>query len=155
MELVLLRHGKAEDFNEDGDYERRLVEKGHAQASKAAKLLLGADRRPEVVLTSPRVRARETAETFCTAAEMPGPVSQSWLDCGMDPETAVKELAAYTDFGRVMIVGHEPDFSSLAEWLLGCADGFVEVKKGSLIGIEFSPPGRRAVLRFAIPPKLI
>ncbi|MEP4079363.1 SixA phosphatase family protein [Haloferula sp.] len=155
MELILLRHGKAEDANPGGDAERVLVEKGHKQARKAARLLLKLDRRPHVVLTSPRVRTRETADTFCEAAEMPGPVIQSWLDCGMDPETALSELGAFSDFERVMIVGHEPDFSSLVEWLLGCSGSFVEVKKGSLIGIEVLPPSRKSVLCFAIPPKMI
>jgi phosphohistidine phosphatase SixA len=154
MELILLRHGKAEDSNPGGDAERALVDKGHDQAKKAAKLLYALDQRPHVVLTSPRVRARETADTFCTAAEMPGPVIQSWLDCGMNPETAIEELAAFSDFERVMIVGHEPDFSGLVEWLLGCSKSFVEVKKGSLVGIEIQPPSRHAVLRFVIPPKM-
>lgn len=155
MELILLRHGKAEDSNPGGDAERALVEKGHDQASGAARLLLALDRRPHVVLTSPRVRARETADTFCAVAEMPGPVMQSWLDCGMDPETAMSELSAFSDFDRVMIVGHEPDFSGLVEWLLGCAGSFVEVKKGSLIGIDVHPPAKHAVLRFVIPPKMV
>lgn len=155
MELILLRHGKAEDMNSDGDFARVLVEKGHAQAERAAKLLHAADRRPHVVLTSPRIRARETAESFCTAAEMPGPVLQPWLDCGMSPETALEELAAFSDFDSVMIVGHEPDFSCFVEWVLGCSGSFVEVKKGSLIGMEIHPPARHAVLKFAIPPKLI
>ena len=155
MELILLRHGKAEDSNPDGDAERVLVEKGHDQAKRAARLLHALDRRPHVVLTSPRVRARETADTFCAAAEMPGPVIQSWLDCGMDPETALEELRAFTDFERVMIVGHEPDFSGLVEWLLGCSDSFVEVKKGSLIGIEIQPPAKHAVLSYVIPPKMV
>lgn len=155
MELILLRHGRAENSNPGGDAERVLVEKGHQQARRAARLLHALDRRPHVVLSSPRVRARETAETFCTSAEMPGPVMQSWLDCGMDPETAMSELGAFSDFERVMIVGHEPDFSSLVEYLLGCSGSFVEVKKGSIIGFEVHPPGKHAVLRFAIPPKMV
>ena len=155
MELVLLRHGKAEDFNLDGDAERALVERGHKQARRAAKLLQGAERLPEVVLTSPRLRALETAESFCNKVSMPGPVKQSWLDCGMDPETAMRELAAFNDFDRVMIVGHEPDFSGLVEWVLGCSGSFVEVKKGALVGLEVNPPAMHATLAFLIPPKLI
>jgi phosphohistidine phosphatase len=155
MELILLRHGKAEDFNAGGDAARVLVAKGHDQAKRAAKLLRVLDCRPHVVLTSPRARARETAETFCTAAMMPGPVMQSWLDCGMDPETALMELKAFSDFERVMIVGHEPDFSALVTWLLGCDGSDVEVKKGSLIGIEVQPPSKQSVLQFVIPPKMI
>lgn len=154
MELILLRHGKAEDFREEGDFERELVEKGYKQAARAGRLLAALERRPDVVLTSPRVRARQTAEHFCEAAGMPGPVPQAWIDCGMSPETALEELAAFTDFGRVMLVGHEPDFSGLVEWVLG-GSGSVEVKKGSLIGLVLSPPARTGRLLFNVPPKLM
>lgn len=155
MELILLRHGKAEDFNPTGDAARALVEKGIKQARSAGHLLLAADRRPEVVLTSPRVRARETAEQFCDAAEMPGPVMQSWLDCGMHPEGAIEELVAFADFKRVMIVGHEPDFSSLVEYLLGCEGASVVVKKGAIVALDITLPRSYARLLYSIPPKLI
>jgi len=155
MELILLRHGKAEDLNTAGDAARALVEKGRKQARRAGALLRGIDRRPDVVLTSPRVRALQTAEEFCEAAGMPGPVVQSWLDCGMDPEMAMRELAAFSEFERVMIVGHEPDFSGLTEWLLGCSGSSVEVKKGALVGLTVHPPAWSARLHFVIPPRLV
>ena len=156
MELVLLRHGKAEDDHPQGDAARDLVAKGVKQAARAGQLLRGLERLPTVVLTSPRRRALRTAEVFCEAAGLPGPVVEAWLDCGMSPETALGELAAYADFGRVMIVGHEPDFSELAGWLLGCAgDSGVEVKKGSLVGLECDPPARGATLLFAMPPAMV
>lgn len=154
MELLLLRHGKAEDFHREGDFERALVDKGVRQASRAGRLLKALDRRPDVVLTSPRVRAKQTAEHFCEAAGMPGPVVQPWIDCGMGPEEALEELQSFTEFGRVMLVGHEPDFSCLVEWLLG-ASASVEVKKGSLIGMVVSPPSRDGRLLFNVPPKMM
>lgn len=154
MELILLRHGKAEDFHKGGDFERALVEKGIRQSQRAGRLLAALDRLPEVVLTSPRIRAKQTAEHFCEAAGMPGPVSQPWIDCGMRPEEALKELRAFVEFGRVMLVGHEPDFSGLVEWVLG-ANGSVEVKKGSLIGLIVSPPARDGRLLFNVPPKMM
>lgn len=154
MELVLLRHGKAEDFHESGDFARELVEKGVRQAERAGRLLRALDRRPDLVLTSPRVRAKQTAEHFCEAAEMPGPVTQPWIDCGMRPEVALEELKAFVEFERVMLVGHEPDFSSLVEWLL-VGSGGVEVKKGSLIGLVVSPPTRGGRLLYNVPPKMM
>jgi phosphohistidine phosphatase len=115
---------------------------------KAAEML------PEIVLTSPLVRARQSADEFCGAAEIAGPILQEWLASGMSPATAVSELGAFREFQRVAIVGHEPDLSRLIEWLLGTAAGAVEVKKGTLAGVRFQPPGRHGSLLFLVPPKL-
>lgn len=154
MNLILLRHGKAADSSPTGDFGRQLVERGHEQSRGAARLLKSADQLPDIVLSSPLLRARQTADTFCAQAGIPGPVVQAWLACGMSPETALNELAAYRDFGRVMIVGHEPDFSRLVGWLLGTRGGDVEIKKASIAGLIVSPPSRHGTLKFLIPPKL-
>ena len=154
MELILLRHGKAEDINIGGDFTRELVEKGREQSRRAARLLKSARVLPEIVLTSPLIRARQTAEEFCNTAEIPGAVIQGWLACGMSPETALSELAAFRDFRRVAIVGHEPDFSQLIAWILGTAGGGIVVKKGSLTCLTVNPPSRIGSLVYMIPPKL-
>ncbi len=154
MQLLLLRHGKAEDRSTGGDFARELEEKGHDQARHAARILAAAEMLPEIVLTSPLVRARQTADTFTKAAVMPGAVTQTWLSCGMSPDTALSELTAFPEFERVMIVGHEPDFSQLIEHCLGTTAACVEVRKGSVTCIELSPPAPRAILRFLIPHKL-
>jgi phosphohistidine phosphatase len=153
MDLLLLRHGKAEDFHKDGDGPRALVPKGVAQARKAGLLLAAAKLLPEIVLTSPLVRARETAEEFCAAAGLPGPVLQSWLSCGCHPETLAAEMAAFRDFKRAMVVGHEPDLSQFIQWALGGHGGAVEMKKGAVACLRINPPARSGTLRFLIPPK--
>ncbi|MES2661001.1 MAG: histidine phosphatase family protein [Verrucomicrobiota bacterium] len=154
MDLILLRHGLAEDSHPDGDFPRALVEKGREQARRAAKLLKEADRLPAIVLTSPLIRARQTADEFCQTAGMPGPVLQGWLACGMTPETAMTELTAFRDFKAVAIVGHEPDFSELVQWILGAGGGGVEFKKGAIACLRISPPSQHGTLRYLIPPKL-
>lgn len=154
MDLILLRHGKAEDMNIGGDFTRELVEKGREQARRAAKLLKTADMLPNIVLTSPLIRARQTADEFCQTAGMPGAVIQSWLACGMSPETALSELAAFRDFKRVAIVGHNPDFSQLIEWIIGTRDGTIDMKKGALACLAITPPSRHGTLAYMIPPKL-
>lgn len=154
MELILLRHGKAEDINIGGDFSRELVEKGREQARRAARLLKGAGALPHIVLTSPLTRARQTSDGFCQTAGMPGPVIQGWLACGMSPETALSELAAFQDFKRVAIVGHEPDFSQLIQWILGANAGSIEMKKGAIACLKIYPPSRNGTLAFLIPPKL-
>lgn len=155
MELLLLRHGQAEDYNpQGGDFSRALVEKGLEQARHAARILRAASSLPDLVLTSPVVRARQTADAFTTEAAVPGAIVLSWLACGMAPETALDELAAYPDFKRIMIVGHEPDFSRFIQYSLGAFGEAIEVRKGSITCLDISPPSRRATLRFLMPHKL-
>lgn len=155
MELLLLRHGQAEDHSPDGsDFSRRLVEKGMEQSRHAARILRSADSLPQLVLTSPLVRTRQTADAFTEEAKIPGAVVQSWLSCGMAPETALGELAGFPDFQRIMIVGHEPDFSRLIQYSLGTFGETIEVRKGSVTCLEFNPPSRQATLRFLLPYKL-
>lgn len=155
MQLILLRHGKAEDRHPEGDRFRALMEKGYLQARRAGELLKASGDVPEIVLTSPLVRTRQTAEIFCEAAGIPGPVVQGWLACGMDPESALSELKAYRDFGRVMIVGHEPDFSTLLQWVLGTEGGWLEMKKGALACLDIRPPTRHGRLLYLVPPSLV
>jgi phosphohistidine phosphatase len=154
MDLILLRHGKAEDFHSKGDQARALVEKGRKQSRRAGTMLKAAGLLPEIVLTSPLVRARQTADEFCGAASLPGPVVQNWLACGCQPETVAAELAAFHDFERVVIVGHEPDFSRFIQWSLGAYGASIEMKKGALACLRVSPPARHGVLVYLIPPKL-
>lgn len=153
MDLILLRHGKAETTNPDGDFARALVDKGRDQARRAGKLLRNAGFLPDIVLTSPLVRARQTAAEFCEAAQIPVAIIQTWLSSGMHPDAAAKELVAFQDFKRVAIVGHEPDFSSFIQWSLG-ASGGIKIKKGCIACIEILPPSRNGTLKFLIPPRL-
>jgi phosphohistidine phosphatase len=154
MELIFLRHGKAEPHGHPaGDAARALVPKGFEQARKAALLLKASNRLPQIVLTSPLTRALQTAETFCTTAGLSGPVVQGWLASGMQQEEALQELAAFSDFKKVAIVGHEPDFSALIEWLLG--GGAIEMKKGGIASLLVDPPLRRATLCYLVPPALM
>jgi phosphohistidine phosphatase len=155
MEIQLLRHGKAAPHGHpEGDFARELVEKGRDQARRAARFLAAADCLPELVLTSPVLRARQTAGIFCETAGLEAPLLQPWLACGMRPEVAAAELAGFREFARVMIVGHEPDFSSLVEWLLGAQGGGVEVKKATLAGLRWFPPARVGSLVYLVPPSM-
>lgn len=155
MELLIIRHGKAEDIPSSGggDFSRALVEKGREQARNAARILSAAEMLPELVLTSPLLRARQTAEIFTQAAGIPGPILQDWLSCGMSPAIALANLASYPEFRRIMIVGHEPDLSTLLRHALD-SKGFFEVRKGSLTCLDLPAGSARAVLRFHFPFKL-
>ena len=154
MNLILLRHGKAEDINPMGDGARVLVEKGRDQARRAAMILKRANMLPDIVLTSPLVRARQTADEFCETAGIPGAIIQGWLACGMNPQQALQELASFGEFKQIALVGHEPDLSHLIEWVVGASGGSVEMKKGAVACLQVFPPARHGTLVFLIPPKL-
>ncbi len=158
MDLYLLRHAQAEDFAES-DFARRLTEKGEKQADKVAKFCRKEKIFPQMILTSPLERARRTAEILVT--QMPGVewMTVPFLASGMHPETALAELAVYKSFERVMIVGHEPDFSYLIGYLLdqgGSSVASVHVGKASLILLRVvSLRAGGAQLQFSIPAKFL
>ena len=152
MTLLLIRHATANAHGmAGGDFVRNLVEKGQEQSRCVGRFLKKHDFIPDIVLTSPVLRAKETAEILAEEG-CPKPIIESWLACGMRPEVALQELSAYKEFPRVAIVGHEPDFSSLVEHILGADAYSIRVKKTSIISLEL---GRNAMLNFSIPCKLL
>ena len=153
MRLIVMRHAKAEDSHPDGDHARALTKKGHQQSERQAQRLSSMGLLPGLVLSSPLVRSRETAETFTQTADIPGPMIVNWLACGMRPGTAIEELAAYKEFGSVCIVGHEPDLSSLVNWLIGSNAYSVVMKKASIAVLDVEPPASRATLEMLLPAK--
>jgi phosphohistidine phosphatase len=157
MELMLIRHAKAEDHGHPmGDGARALTEKGRMQSAKVGAFLEENGWVPDLILTSPLVRARETAEIVAETSGADAPVLQEWLACGMAPEEALQELAAYdTTCRRVAIVGHEPDFSSLIGHIMGSRHSWVRVKKASVILLRIDPPRPGGVMEFNIWPKML
>ena len=155
MDLFLLRHADA-DTEALTDEGRSLSEKGSNQARKVAQFCETRELKPEVILTSPVRRAHETAQIMADLlhADL---LAARWLACGMRPETALDELRAYQKFQRVMLVGHEPDFSLFATHLLGLGDGSrIRIRKASLTHIEllaFAPAS--GILQFSLPCRLM
>ena len=156
MILLLIRHAKAEDFGSSGDGSRALTAKGQLQSRQVGRFLKERDLLPDLVLHSPLVRARETAEIFCQTCGADAPVQEAWLSCGMRPEEALAELAVYNEsMETVAIVGHEPDFSQLVGYLLGAERGYVQVKKASVIALSVQPPRKNGVLHFSVWPAML
>ncbi len=156
MFLYLLRHAEAGPYQAD-DFSRRLTEKGIGQAQRVGEFLSAREIKPDLLLTSPVLRARETAEIVAEKIGGADPTLAPWIACGMSPETALEELAGYAKLDSVMIVGHEPDFSTLMATLIGMeSSDSINVSKASLTAIELSrfAPGY-GVLRFFLPVKLL
>ncbi|MBK1791307.1 SixA phosphatase family protein [Persicirhabdus sediminis] len=151
MDLIIIRHAKAED-NQGADGERALTDKGISQGEAVGDLLIQLDLEPDVVLASPLVRARQTAEAICSRWEAATPIIEPWLSCGMPPSEAKVELQAYSAFQTVAIVGHEPDLSCLVEHILGMQIGCCEMKKASVCYIkDVKLNGGGGVLGFLVP----
>lgn len=154
MELLLIRHAQAESYRFD-DEARVLTEKGELQARSVGQFLHSQKLVPDITLASPLIRSKQTAELLCEQCGVDSPIIEPWLACGMRPNRAAAELKVYAEFERVAIVGHEPDLSYLAEWLLGCEAGGLHVRKASVIVISnVHPPSRGGYLQMLIPAKV-
>lgn len=126
--IYLLRHGDAEEGLGD-DAARRLTLKGEHQAEAAGRALAALAAKPDACLTSPKVRAADTARLACEALDLEPEIAEE-LRGGPFDSTA---LAAGR--GDVLLVGHEPDFSNEVARLSGAK---VKLRKGGLAVVDGS-----------------
>jgi phosphohistidine phosphatase len=124
--LWLLRHGDAEDGTPDS--ERPLSDKGREQAKAVGDALKALGVELDACLTSPKVRAADTARIACEEVGVE-PQLEPKLSGG--PFDAQALAAGLGD--EVLLVGHDPDFSMAVHSLTGAQ---VRLKKGGLAGIE-------------------
>ena len=155
MQLYLLRHADADTIAET-DEARALSEKGESQARKVGRFCSGHDLTGMRILSSPLRRAHQTAEIVARQLRTDFVIAP-WLAAGIQPVAALERLRAFSEEAAVMIVGHEPDFSSLATHLLGLMSGArLEIRKASLTRLTvdaFEKGGAR--LDFFIPCRLM
>jgi phosphohistidine phosphatase len=123
--IWFLRHGDAEDGSDD--FARKLTEKGRRQSRDAGAALDALGVELDVCLSSPRVRARETAELACEYLDVEIAIEERLQGGHFD----ALDLAARLD--DVLLVGHEPDFSDAVAALTGAR---IDMKKGGLAGVE-------------------
>ncbi len=135
--LWLLRHGEAEPHDADADDARRLTERGREQSRAAGRALAALGVEFQHAFTSPKVRALETARLACEVLGVE-PVEHEPLRAGFDRDDALELLSATGDDQRVLIVGHDPDFSQLVHDITG---GRVALKKGGIAGLKVSSGG--------------
>jgi phosphohistidine phosphatase len=156
VELYLVRHADAGDPGAwtGDDALRPLSPKGRRQARRLANLLCDLRWRPDVLLTSPKLRARQTAEPIGKEIRRRFAEDER-LGAGLLLAGVAEILGEHPGVERIMLVGHDPDLTAIASELTGAA---IEVRKGALVRIDL-PTGSAAagegVLRWLVPPGVL
>jgi phosphohistidine phosphatase len=124
--LWLLRHGDAADGSPDA--ERPLTKKGEKQSRDAGQALAALGVKMDACLTSPKVRAADTARLACEPLGIEPQLEPKLAGGPFDAEALAAGLGE-----NVLLVGHDPDFSMAVHDMTGAQ---VRMKKGGLAGVE-------------------
>jgi len=147
MQLYFLRHGLADwpDWDPARDEERPLTDKGIKKMKAEAKAIQKLGLNLDAILSSPLVRARQTAEVIAKRLGM-DVIQEHALTPGFDAKRLRGVLRSNAKAGAIMIVGHEPDFSQTIAEVTG--GGRVVMKKGGLARVDLEsldPPSGKLV----------
>ena len=133
-QLWLPRHGEAVPHDSKPDEERELTARGERQAIAAGEGLARLGVEFDACYASPKVRAIDTAKLACRALNVE-PVVHEPLSSGFDRDDALELLRAHGDDARVLVVGHDPDFSQVVHDFTGAT---VDFKKGGVVALRAS-----------------
>ena len=161
MELYIVRHGIAidrEDPKCPADPERYLTEEGIAKTKQVAKGVAALEATADLLLSSPYVRAMQTAEIFADALEFSRQKVRKTdaLLPGCDPLQFFRELAREKQAASVFCFGHAPQLDEVVAYALGSKRMLTALKKAGVACIELnrvSPPS--GVLAWLATPKLL
>jgi phosphohistidine phosphatase len=158
LNLYLLRHGVAVPHGTPGipDDERPLTPEGEERMEAVAEGISRLKLRLDRIVTSPLPRARRTAEIVAEELDMEDRLEDSdVLRAGASPRT-IREWLATRPEKRLMIVGHNPDFTELLGLLIGVTVSPLpfELKKGGLAALE-AKEGGGFLLDWLVTPKVI
>jgi phosphohistidine phosphatase len=154
MKLYVMRHGAAEEEAASGaDADRALTAAGRERVLDVARALVEADESPREILTSPLVRAVQTAEIVAVVTHVAD--LRARREIAPDGDGArLARLLASGGRKRVMLVGHEPDLSGLLSTLLG-APWPRPFDKAMVVSLHVSRESGEARLRFVLDPKTL
>src|SRR5260370_5699869 len=160
MRLYLVRHATAEAQGAGGDAERELTPKGRLRMAEAAKGLRDLKVVPEIILTSPIRRAKETATIL--AEELGGIRLEEMAELGAGfsgPADVLAALAPYQSLKEVILVGHQPGLGELASFMLTGSVSGCEIQVQKSAGTCFNQESRgsqdRYVLIWSLPPRVL
>ena len=158
MEIYVLRHGIAEDRASSGrDEDRSLTAEGRRRLKDVLRLAADAGVKPTLIVTSPYVRAVETARIAAETLGYRGDLLRTdSLIPDSHPRDVWDEIRTHRDAASILLAGHEPLLSQVAATLLGSPSLAIEMKKGALLRIDVEQfgPEPRGVLKWMLVPKL-
>jgi phosphohistidine phosphatase len=157
MELYLFRHGIAENAPPGSpDADRALTEEGRKKVAEVVKAARRAGAEPSLIVSSPYVRALETARIAVEGFGYKGEVVQTGtLVPHGSPEKVWAELRDYREEAAILLTGHEPLLSRMVAYILASPALRVEMKKAGMARIDVETPGPapHGTLRWLITPK--
>ena len=161
MEIYIVRHGIAidrEDPKCPPDPERYLTEEGIEKTKRVAAGVAALTATPDLLLSSPYIRAMQTAEIFAAALDYPKlKIRRSDLLLpGAEPTLFFRELAKDKQTSTLFIFGHAPQLDELISTALGSRQHITSLKKAGVALIQLkkvSPPSGQ--LLWLVPPKLL
>lgn len=158
MKLYLLRHGIAEDGHAGmRDEDRQLTSEGRKKLREVLKTARDANVQPSLILSSPLLRAVQTAEIAQDELKYKGEIGQTRsLIPEADPRQTWEDIRLHKDQAELLLSSHNPLCASLAGYLLGTPELLVDYKKGAIMRIDFDSfgPQPRGVLRWFLVPSL-
>jgi len=131
-QLWLLRHGEAVPHDSKPDDERELTPRGRRQSEAAGIALAALNVEFAACYTSPKVRARQTAELACERLNVE-PEEADSLGGDFDHRAALELFHAHDADALVLAVGHEPTFSQVVHDFTGAR---LDFKKGGVAGLR-------------------
>jgi phosphohistidine phosphatase len=158
LELYLIRHGLAADRGPayPDDSARPLTGRGLASLRRSGKALNALGVTFDLIITSPLLRARQTADALAaTLAHTPAVTTSDALAPAGTPSAVVQAIGR-AHKRRVALVGHEPNLGELAARLIGARHP-VPFKKGAICRIDFDvlPPKGHGEIRWLLPPRVL
>jgi phosphohistidine phosphatase len=161
MEIYVVRHGIAidrEDPKCPPDPERYLTEEGIEKTKRVAAAVAALSAAPDLLLSSPYVRAMQTAEIFAAALDYPKQKIRrtDLLLPGSEPTLFFRELAKDKQTSTLFIFGHAPQLDDVIASALGSKHHITSLKKAGVALLELkrvSPPNGQ--LLWLAPPKLL
>ena len=154
----MFRHGIAEDA-EPGrpDADRALTDEGRKKIAEVVKAARRAGLQPSLIISSPYLRAIQTARVTVEDLGYKGEVvrTEALVPHG-SPEAVWSELRGYRAESAILLAGHEPLLSRLVAYLLAAPGLRVEMKKAAMVRIDVESfgPAPHGTLRWMITPKL-